>query len=420
MVLRSFSCYGGLELYAHKLVEGLLAEGYPITVVCEQQASNLKHENLTVVTFPPPSKRLSKVGRLNYYWNIVSAQMRELPKFDIVHSHHIGFQGHNVVTFHNHSVAHLANCGFAEERLLNQIKRQIVPAYRKREKIDQMLMHEADVLIFPSQVCRDDYKRHYGKAANKVDDAYFVAYPGASAPANLNQSASTRSARDCFTFLFVGRGYRKKGLDILLRACRILQARRLKFKLLIAGISATSINKLRLELLGVSQKIEFLGFRQDMAAVYARAQAIVLPSRYEPFGMAPIEGMLQGLVPIVAKVCGVSEVLNHGQDAIVVRDQLDADQLANAMERLITDEKFYDDLSKSAVVNAQSINWRNAIEVTKSAYRRALAADRRHQRGQMTTKAPLRQSNDQTTAPMAAGQCQFMPRSSGSHRGANV
>jgi glycosyltransferase involved in cell wall biosynthesis len=71
--------------------------------------------------------------------------------------------------------------------------------------------------------------------------------------------------------------------------------------------------------LGVAGAVEFLGFRDDVPAVLARADVLLQPSRDEWFGLAVVEGTAQGLLPVVfADAGGALEVLPP--DGEVVRD----------------------------------------------------------------------------------------------------
>ncbi len=85
-----------------------------------------------------------------------------------------------------------------------------------------------------------------------------------------------------------------------------------------------------------------------------KASSIILPSRIEPFGMAPIEGMLRGLVPIVSRICGVAEVLKDESDALILEDHLKVQELAALMEKLIDNAELTKKLSTAALETSKS------------------------------------------------------------------
>lgn len=371
MVSRLFSPSGGLELYCHKVVEGLLERGALVTVVCEENQSKFSHPNLKFHLFTPPGKKLSKAERLKQYLELTSRAVKESGPFDIVHSQHHPVVPLDVATFHNHTVFRLSKVGKPWERLLNNLKVTFTGAYKARNEVDRQLSKNAKCLNFTSKTTRDDFYDTFSLGAKP----WVVSYPGAS----LANSSNTEPEADSpdksggpFTVLFVGKGFRKKGLDTLLDAMKILKSEGRNCRLLIAGLSKKPADALRLGRLGLEKEVEYLGFRHDMENVYRQAEAIVLPSRIEPFGMSPIQGMLRGLVPIVSAVCGVSEILTENQDALILKNHLDHKELAGLIARLMNDRELASRLSTAAMTTAKEITWEKAVESTLMAYAKAI------------------------------------------------
>jgi glycosyltransferase involved in cell wall biosynthesis len=399
MVVRSFSERGGLELYAHRTVEGLLKHGHRVTVICEEADSRFEHDKMQKIFFEKADKKARKAVRIQHHFLAATKAVKDNGPFDIVHSQHLPMEGADVVSFHNHTAARLVKVGQNWEQLLAKAKMLYSTAYKRRYLQDEILCR-APVLMFPAAVMRDDFRQTYNLDQTHDLRSYVVANPGANFPKETNESSGedeqmvgrassarlagsdagsgdagsgdTGQASAPFTFLFVGKGYRKKGLDILLSACRELKAQETQFRLLIAGLKAKPLDRLRLSLLGLSSQVQYLGFRKDMHAVYAQAQATILPSRIEPFGMAPVQGMLLGLVPIVSKVTGVSEVLSDGVDALILQDHLSAVELSQLMQKLITQPGLRHSLSLKARNTADMLTWDRTVEATLQGYRISL------------------------------------------------
>lgn len=363
MVSRLFSPAGGLELYCHKLVEGLLERGALVTVVCENNQSKLVHPNLKFQFFAPPRKKSSKAERLKHYLEVTSQSVKAAGPFDIVHSQHHPVSPVDVATFHNHTVFRLSQVGKAWERLLNNGKVTFTGAYKARNEVDVQLSRAAKCLNFTSKTCRDDFYKTFSLGTKPS----VVSYPGASLASEESGAPSPKEDRP-FTLLFVGKGFRKKGLDVLLDALKQLKSNGKNCRLLIAGLSKKPLDSLRLSRLGLQKEVEYLGFRHDMNNVYKQADAIVLPSRIEPFGMSPIQGMLRGLVPIVSSVSGVAEILSDGEDSLILKNHLDYRELAGLIDRLINDRELVCRLSTAAMTTAKEITWEKAVESTLVAY----------------------------------------------------
>jgi glycosyltransferase involved in cell wall biosynthesis len=73
-----------------------------------------------------------------------------------------------------------------------------------------------------------------------------------------------------------------------------------------------------------------------MALRYTAADVLVVPSRYEPFGMVILEGMLYGLAIIAADVGGPAEILEHGRTGLLFPPR-DVNALSRALQCLLDD-----------------------------------------------------------------------------------
>ena len=83
---------------------------------------------------------------------------------------------------------------------------------------------------------------------------------------------------------------------------------------------------------GVAGRVAWLGPRPDIERWYAAADALVLPTRYEPFGNVHLEALASGL-PVVTTTCaGGAEVV--GPDSGAVVEPRDPGAVAAALERL--------------------------------------------------------------------------------------
>ncbi len=376
MAMRTFSPHGGLELYAHKLIEGLLERGVKVTVICQNVESEYRHKRLEFLEIANAPKGLSKAERVQQLF-IASNEVLQNHRssFSLIHSQHLPAEFANVVTFHNHTVGRLSEVGRPWERKLNDFKVNFVSAYKLRDRYDEILCRNADCLVFVSKRLQEDYFRRYDLANAEEAKSYVVAYPGASLPPiDESQSVKTESADGMFTFLFVGKGFRKKGLDVLFESCAHLRRKGRNFRLIIAGLKQRPLDKLRLSSLKIIENVQYLGFQKDMAAVYAQAQSIILPSRIEPFGMAPVQAMTFGLVPIVSAVSGVSEVLHDGEDALLLKDHLNSEELAAQMQRLMDDKTLLLRLSAKAATAARTVSWETTVDQTLKAYEAVICA----------------------------------------------
>lgn len=146
--------------------------------------------------------------------------------------------------------------------------------------------------------------------------------------------------------LFVGRLSPEKNPRAVLRAWKLVN-RQGKYRLLVAGggpLAETLAAFSRQESL---QNVEFLGQCDDMPAVYRRAAICVQPSPNEGCSNALLEAMASGLCPVVSRVAGNLEVVEHDKNGWTF--PLDDDrELAAALTRLLEDRGHCARLAASA------------------------------------------------------------------------
>ncbi|BAZ32282.1 group 1 glycosyl transferase [Cylindrospermum sp. NIES-4074] len=71
--------------------------------------------------------------------------------------------------------------------------------------------------------------------------------------------------------------------------------------------------------LGIAEKVDFLGFQQDIVAIYRSLDIVVHASTQpEPFGLAIVEAMACGRPVIVSQAGGAAELFTHNYDAVGV------------------------------------------------------------------------------------------------------
>jgi UDP-glucose:(heptosyl)LPS alpha-1,3-glucosyltransferase len=130
-------------------------------------------------------------------------------------------------------------------------------------------------------------------------------------------------------WLFAGSGFRRKGLETALRA---LARGGPSAVLWVAGRDAPGAWRRRAEALGVGSRVEFLGLRDDLADLYAAADALLLPTRYDAFANVCLEALASGLPVVTSGANGAAELVREA--GVVVEDPEDVDGFAKALDGL--------------------------------------------------------------------------------------
>jgi glycosyltransferase involved in cell wall biosynthesis len=138
-----------------------------------------------------------------------------------------------------------------------------------------------------------------------VELTAFADLPGPEAGLALVPAA----LRDRPKVLFLSRLHEQKGIDIAIEAAAAMRDAGQNFALLIAGSGEPTYEQQmrdRVAKLGLREHVAFLGLvtGDDKVSLYRAADAFVLPTRHENFGLVLTEAM----------ACGTPVVTTHGTD----------------------------------------------------------------------------------------------------------
>ena len=104
----------------------------------------------------------------------------------------------------------------------------------------------------------------------------------------------------------------------------------------------------------------------DLLAAY---QIFIMPSTYEGFGLAPLEAMACGLVPVVTDIAGPAEYIVDGRNGLVVPVD-DPAALEAAIARLVDDDALYARLQAGALATAKTFAWHDVAQARLDDYTR--------------------------------------------------
>ncbi|MCG2677184.1 glycosyltransferase family 4 protein, partial [bacterium] len=170
-----------------------------------------------------------------------------------------------------------------------------------------------------------------------------------------------------FFILFVGSGYRRKGLKYLVEAVSLLKEEK-PLKILVVAKGKKRFYLRLARRLGVEDKIIFTGGRKDLRKFYAASDLFVLPTVYEPFGNVCLETLASGLPIIVSKTSGAAEIITEGEDGLLLKNPRDSRELAEKI-RLTFDNRYRNKLSKNARILAENFTVDKNVEKTLEVYR---------------------------------------------------
>jgi UDP-glucose:(heptosyl)LPS alpha-1,3-glucosyltransferase len=165
-----------------------------------------------------------------------------------------------------------------------------------------------------------------------------------------------------FCLLFVGNDWKKKGLLTLLEALGSI--RPAPVRLLVVGRDDPTPFQSVIRRNGIESCVDFLPLRCDVEFYYSATDVYVSPALEEAFGLPPLEAMACGVPAIVSRQAGVSEVITHGVDGLILEDPRDTGALASMIGSLYEDAALRQRLGENGARTALQYTWdRNAAEL---------------------------------------------------------
>jgi glycosyltransferase involved in cell wall biosynthesis len=165
------------------------------------------------------------------------------------------------------------------------------------------------------------------------------------------------SEREPFTFVFVGTARHLKGFDVLVDALERLLEEGLPVRLMVAGHIDRSIVDGRKRVLEIISALGRVG-HGELASLLGKAHCLVLPSRFDSFGMVVPEAMACGLPVIVSDMVGAKQLVEEGRNGFIVPVE-DVTALAARMRWLVQNRKMLERMSAAARKVAEGASWAN-------------------------------------------------------------
>lgn len=230
------------------------------------------------------------------------------------------------------------------------------PAWQNRlyQQVEDRYLNSVDGFIFNSQTTRQVVESRLTRESLR-QVRWTVAFPGGD---QYSPQISEKAIRDRafetgpLRLLFVGNVIPRKGLHILLGALRQIPWD--QWELRVAGRLdvdehyARSIRKL-VAMEGLVESVRFLDrlTTEQLAAQMAECQALVVPSTYEGFGIAYLEGMGFGLPAIATTAGAAGEFISEDENGYLMPPK-DKYALAKPIRKLIQNREHLAKLSLAA------------------------------------------------------------------------
>ncbi len=147
-----------------------------------------------------------------------------------------------------------------------------------------------------------------------------------------------------------------------------------EYDLVICGSAKYSKKFQDIALMEPKNRIKLIGYASsdgDLPYLYNGADLFVFPSRYEGFGIPPLEAMKCGIPLVSNNITAIPEVVG---DAGILVDTTDSEQIKNAVTKVLKDRALYDDLKEKGLERAKGFSIdrqaKETIEIYNSLFSR--------------------------------------------------
>jgi D-inositol-3-phosphate glycosyltransferase len=384
---------GGMNVYVRELSRQLGLRGVQVDVFTRSQNPHICRvvplgRNARVIHIKAgPEEPVSKKKLFDYLPEFTSRVFQFARdggvKYSLVHSHYwlSGWVGGQLKERWSVPLVHMFHTLGALKNHVLRGKRDREP--KRRLVVERHIMDVADGLIAPNPWEREQMILQHAPPSKVrvipcgVDLRLFKSIPPPRAKEFLGLSQ-----RDFI--LYVGRIDAVKGIDVLIRAFHHLSRTSLKggqeLGLLIIGgeldadnqeesKEMQSLRKMVLRM-NLQERVAFWGAqRQDLLPYfYSAAHALVLPSRYESFGMVALEAMACGTPVIASRVGGLQYTVEDEQSGLLFPEG-DWRSLSGCIREVVENLRLRQRMVKAALGRVKRYSWPRIARQILSCYR---------------------------------------------------
>jgi UDP-glucose:(heptosyl)LPS alpha-1,3-glucosyltransferase len=323
LIARPLAFHGGVERATGGLVEALVARGHEVHLLSPGAAvapPGVTLHRLSVPPLPAVARALALVA--------IAGRAVAAGRWDVVQSHERTLRQHVYRAGEGCHRGYVASGAATRRR----------PLYdRLMQALEARVFAATPRVVAISRKGAGEIERLYGVPAARVSVIYNGVdlerfHPDRAAGHRSAARAEAGVSADTPTLLFAGSGYERKGLATAIEALTRIGGARL----IVIGRGDETRYRRRSAELGVADRIRWLGLRDDLERWYGAADALVLPTRYEPFGNVHLEALASGLPVVTTTAAGGAELIEPGKNGAVVPPG-DAVALAGAVSALLAE-----------------------------------------------------------------------------------
>ncbi len=343
LMIRHLQSKGGLEKSAWRIAHGFMRKGIPVNFLTTDETLEYeKHPLLSIHSLP--LKKWGNYRRMEEFDHLCTEWTYTHPTNIIFGMDHTSRQTHI-------RAGNGVHAAYQERRLqyepgYSRLKAKLNPLNHTILNIQKAAFEnpELRMLFTNSHMVKNEVLEFYKTPAEKIAvihngvdwkllsrdfEAWTLKKPDQSIRLGLDPTD--------YHFLFVGNGYKRKGLPQLLVALQAMSPSNVHLSVVgkekKIGDFQALVKKLDLE-----KKVTFFGTQKEMTPFYQVADALVVPSLYDPFANVTVEALAMGLYVVSSEHNGGCEVLKE-DTGCVIPNLLDPEAFAESLMHAVARPK---------------------------------------------------------------------------------
>ena len=297
-IVRRYGLVGGMENYVIELTHALAKQNQDVTVLCETYETHLEHPLIKVIVLGNPIKKPRWLAQWSFSREVSKYVNSNNLKNTVIHSHERS-SNHQVTTFHGPPFLD------RKKRFMDFLSPRIW-MWTHLEKTE-LLGPQVKAVLPNSTLIAKQLETYYPSIKDKIREP---AYPGVSdIYSNINK------ANNGLTIGFIGREWKRKGLDFACDIVRALQSEIPKLHFLIAGVDADEVKHLFIQF--PKNSYTLVGWLDRPEDFLEKIDLLLHPARAEPFGMAILEANAAKIPVIISEHCGIASLITDKQGKVL-------------------------------------------------------------------------------------------------------
>jgi len=384
---------GGMNVYVRELSREMGRRGFRVDVFTRSQNPHISRivpleRNARVIHLKAgPEEPVPKDELWHYLPEFVSGVVQfadgEDISYDLVHSHYwlSGWVGGELKHKWSIPLVHMFHTLGALKNEMSRVKDKKEPM--KRLAVEGQIMNFADWVVAPSPWEKEQMISYHQAQPEKIKVIPCGVDLQLFKPLRSLKAKKFLGLLEKKFILFVGRIDAIKGIDVLIRAIHHLTCKPFRSNqelgLIIVGgemdvdpqMENQEMQRLRkmVARMKLPDRVAFWGSqRQDLLPYfYSAAEALVLPSRYESFGMVALEAMACGTPVIASRVGGLQYTVEDGRTGFLIPEG-DWRLLAERICEIIENPPLREKLVVAAKEKVKQFSWPTITKKVLSLY----------------------------------------------------